>query len=90
MCSPSLTKRLVVRLDAVDDDAPLSLDVDGAQRRDVRGQRRAEVRLVAAVLQDVHGVVRIGDHILYAAWEGRDRRVSSYLHYLSDWRSKGY
>ena len=54
MCSPSLAKRLVVRLDAVDDDAPLSLDVDGAQRRDVRGQRRAEVRLVAAVLQDVH------------------------------------
>ena len=51
---PSLAERLVVRLDAVDDDAPLSLDVDGAQRRDVRGQRRAEVRLVAAVLQDVH------------------------------------
>ena len=66
MCFPSLTKRLVVCLDAVDDDAPLSLDVDGAQRRDVRSQRRAEVRLVAAVLQDVHGVVRVGDHILLA------------------------
>ena len=29
---PSLAERLVVRLDAVHDDAPLSLDVDGAQR----------------------------------------------------------
>ena len=61
---PSLAERLVVRLDAVHDDAPLSLDVDGAQRGHVRRHRRTEVRLVAAVLQDIHRVVRVGDHVL--------------------------
>ena len=50
-----LRQGLVVHFDAVDDDAPLALRVDGAQRPHVGGLRWAEVGLVVVVAGQVHG-----------------------------------
>ena len=59
-----LRECLVVRLHAVDHDAPLAGRVDRAQRRDVGGGARAEVGLLRQLHQPVHAVVRVGQHVL--------------------------
>ena len=49
--SSSLRVLDAVRLDAVDDGAPLAVDVDGPERTDVIGGTRAKVNLVVQLVQ---------------------------------------
>ena len=59
-----LTQGLVVGLDSVDDDPPLAVGVDGAQGLDVGGDGGAEVSLLDNLLQPVHAVLGVGEHVL--------------------------
>ena len=52
-----LAESLVVGLDVVDDDPPLAVRVERAQRLDVSGLGGAEVLLVLKVGQTVNGVL---------------------------------
>ena len=62
--SGGLTQGLVVGLDSVDDDPPLAVGVDGAQGLDVGGDGGAEVSLLDNLLQPVHAVLGVGEHVL--------------------------
>ena len=59
-----LTQGLVVGLDSVNDDPPLAVGVDGAQGLDVGGDGGAEVSLLDNLLQPVHAVLGVGEHVL--------------------------
>ena len=65
-----LVEFVVVRLDVVDNDSPLALDVDGAQRLDVGSGAWAQVGLLFQFLQKVHRVLGIGDNVLVEAQHG--------------------
>jgi hypothetical protein len=62
--SGGLGQSLVVGLDTVDDDSPLAMGVDGSPGLDVGGDRGAEVGLLDNLLQSVHAVVGVGQHVL--------------------------
>ena len=59
-----LAQGLVVSLDSVDDDPPLAVGVDGALGLDVRSDGGAEVSLLDNLLQPVHAVLSVGEHVL--------------------------
>ena len=59
-----------VGLDFVDDDAPLAVDVDGAQRLDVGSGARAEVSLLFQFGQSVDRVGRVDGHVLVQGQDG--------------------
>lgn len=59
-----LGEGLVVSLDMVDHDPPLAMDVDGTEGLDVGSLGRAQIGLLHDVLQMVHRVLSVGQHIL--------------------------
>jgi len=59
-----LSEGFVVRLDAVDDNSPLVVGVNGTQGLDVGGDRWAEVGLLHKLFQPVNGIVGVGEHVL--------------------------
>jgi len=60
----SLGQSLVVSLDSVDDNPPLSVGVDGSPGLDVGGDGGAEVGLLHDLLQPGHAVVGVGEDVL--------------------------
>lgn len=50
-------------LDGVDHDAPLAVNVDGPQGLDISGFRGAQIGFFHNLLQTVHRVVGVGQHI---------------------------
>ena len=59
-----LAQGLVVGLDSIDDDSPLAVGVDGALGLDVGGDGGTEVGLLDNLLQPVHAVLSVGEHVL--------------------------
>ena len=59
-----LGESLVVSLHSVDDNPPLSVSVDGSPGLDVGGDGGAEVGLLHDLLQSLHAVLSVGEHIL--------------------------
>lgn len=55
----SLRELLPIRLDAIHDDAPLSLDVDGPERLNVASRARTQVSLFRQAFQTVNGVLSV-------------------------------
>ena len=60
----SLGQGLVVGLHSVDDDSPFASSVDGSPGLDVGGDGGAEVGLLHDLLQSLHAVLSVGEHIL--------------------------
>ena len=65
-----LAEGFVVGLDAIDDDPPLAVDVDGSQGLDVFGFGGAQVSLLDDVLKTVDGVLGVGQDILVELLHG--------------------
>ena len=59
-----LVEFVVVRLDFVDDDSPLALNVDGAQRLDVGCRAWAQVSFLYQLLQTIDRVGCVSDNVL--------------------------
>ena len=59
-----LAQSFVVGLDVVDDDSPLAVGVERAQRLNVSRLGGAEVLLVLEMCEAVNGVLGRGQHIL--------------------------
>ena len=59
-----LGESLVVSLHSVDDNPPLSVSVDGSPGLDVGGDGGAEGSLLDDLLQSLHAVLGIGQHVL--------------------------
>ena len=68
--SSSLRVLDAVRLDVVDDGAPLAFHVDGPKRTDVVGGTRAEVRLVVQLVQSVDRILSVGQFVLVESHDG--------------------
>jgi len=66
----SLGQGLVVRLHLVDDNPPLTVDVDGPLGLDVSRLRGAQVSLLDDLLQPSNRVVGVGQHILVHLLDG--------------------
>ena len=65
-----LVEFVAVRLDFVDDDAPLSIDVDSAQRLHVRGGAWTQVCLVSQGSERVNRVGRVDSDVLVEGQHG--------------------
>ena len=52
-----------VRLDVVDDGAPLAVDVDGTERLDVAGRTRAKINFIEQFLDSVNRAARVDQRI---------------------------
>ena len=66
----ALVELVTVRLDFVDDDAPLAVDVDGAQWLDVGGSAGAQVRLLFDGGQRVDRVLGVDGDVLVEGQHG--------------------
>ena len=71
-----------VRLDAVDDGAPLAVDIDGPERTDVIGGTWAEIRFVVQLVQSVDRVVSVGHFVLVESQDGLVVLVQGLLHFM--------
>lgn len=60
----SLRQSLVVRFDTIDNDPPFTSCIDGPEGHDIGRLRGAEVGLLHDLLQAVHAVLRVGQHVL--------------------------
>lgn len=65
-----LGEGFVVGLDAVDDDAPFSVDVHGSERLDVSGFAGAEISFLDDFLQTIHGILGVGQDVLVQLLDG--------------------
>ena len=65
-----LVKFVAVRLDLVDNDPPLALNVDSPQWLDVGRATGAQVGLFHQLLQTIDRVVRVGHHVLVQTQHG--------------------
>ena len=65
-----LIKLVAVRLDFVDDHAPLTIDVDGAEGLDVGGCARAQVSLLFEFAQSVDRVGSVDGDVLVQSQDG--------------------
>jgi len=68
--SGGLGEGLVVSLDVVDHDSPVTVDVDGAEGLDVGGVGGAEISLLDDLVQTVDAVVGVGEDILVHLLDG--------------------
>jgi len=80
--SSSLRVLDAVRLDAVDDGAPLAVDVDGTKWTDVIGGTGAEVDLVVQFVQSVDRVLSAGQFVLVESYDGLVVFVQGLLHFM--------
>lgn len=62
--SSRLTQSLVMSLHLIDHDPPLSIGIHSTQRHHITRARRTQIGLVVNVLDPIHRVIRVGNHIL--------------------------